>query len=43
MGDGFSATEYGTMPNPAMGSVLWHADKAIKAMLDTHPFGLFEP
>jgi len=41
-GDGFTASQYGTWPTPASGTVLYHANNAIDAMLATHPFGLFE-
>jgi hypothetical protein len=40
-GDGFAAAQYGTWPNPAPNTVLWHANNAIDTMLNTHPFGLF--
>ena len=41
LGDGFTAAQYGTWPNPAQNTVLRHADNAVNALLDTHPFGLF--
>jgi len=41
MGDGFTAAQYGTWPNPAQGTVLWHADRARAAMKATPPFNLF--
>ena len=41
LGDGFTAAEYGNWPNPAVGTVLRHADNAINALVNTHPFGLF--
>ena len=42
LGDGFTAAQYGTWPNPASGTVLWHAYNAMNSMINTHPFGLFE-
>ena len=41
LGDAFTAAQYGTWPNPAQGTVLYHAYNAKNAMLATHPFGLF--
>jgi len=41
-GDGFSAGAYGSWPNPAPGTVLWHADNLVNSWLNTHPFGLFQ-
>jgi len=40
-GDGFSAEQTGTWPNPAQGTVLYHAYDAMNAMIDAHPFGEF--
>lgn len=41
LGDGFTAEQYGTWPNPAQGTVLHYAEDAINAMLNTHPYGIF--
>jgi len=40
-GDGFTAAEYGTWPNPAPQTVLWHANEATNTMLDIRPFNMF--
>lgn len=42
MGDAFTASQYGTWPNPAQGTALYHADNVINTMFETHPFGLFK-
>ena len=42
LSDGFTAAQFGTWPNPASGTVLYHANNAMNSMIDTHPFGLFE-
>ena len=39
MGDGFTAAQYAPMTTP--GRVLWHADRAIDALMVTPPFDLF--
>jgi hypothetical protein len=41
MGDGFTAAQYGTWPNPAQGTVLWHANRVINTLIETPPFNLF--
>ena len=41
LGDGFTPQQYGTWPNPARGSVLYHADNMINTILSTQPFGHF--
>jgi len=42
LSDGFAEGQLGSWPNPAPGTVFYHADNAITAMTNTHPFGLFE-
>jgi len=41
-GDAFTEAQYGTWPNPATGTVLWHADAVINTMFGTHPYDDFE-
>jgi len=41
LGDGFNPHQYGTWPNPAQNTALWHADRAMTSMFNTHPFSLF--
>jgi len=45
MGDGFTEEDYGIWnlpnPNPASNTVLWHAQRAISALMNTYPFNMF--
>ena len=41
LGDAFSTVQYGTWPDPATGTVLYHANNVINALFATHPFNLF--
>ncbi|MCL2061635.1 MAG: leucine-rich repeat protein [Firmicutes bacterium] len=41
MGDAFTANQYGSWPNPVAGTVLAHANNAVNALTNTHPFSQF--
>ena len=41
-GDGFTQNQFGDLKNLEEETALWHAERAITTMVNTHPFGLFE-